>query len=237
MYDMGEDGQSILIVEDDVAIARLMQLHLEAAGLGVHCCAHGHDAMDSLQERRWDLVILDRMLPGTSGMQLLRMIRRQSSELPVPVLMVTALGQTAERVQGLNEGADDYLAKPFEPEELVARVRALLRRSSDSHDKKALKVSGIELDSEIPGVRVHDQPLMLRPMEYRLLYELMKKPGKTRSRDYLLDHVWGRDTFVEPRTVDVTIKRLRRALTTVGVGECVQTVRGMGYRFNSLEQA
>lgn len=236
MYDMGEDGHDILIVEDDVAIARLMQLNLKAAGFEARCCAHGHDAMDLLQEKRWDLVILDRMLPGTSGMQLLRMIRRQSSESPVSVLMVTALGQTAERVQGLNEGADDYLPKPFEPEELVARVRALLRRG-ESGDKKTMNIAGIELDAEIPGVRANDQSLMLRPMEFRLLQELMRKPGKTRSREYLLDHVWGRDVFVEPRTVDVTIKRLRRALTSVGIGECVQTVRGMGYRFNSLDPA
>jgi len=235
MYDMNNDGQSLLIVEDDVSIARLMQLHLQAAGFDVHNCTHGHDAMDRLQEKRWDLVILDRMLPGTSGMQLLRMIRRQSTDVPVPVLMVTALGQTAERVQGLDEGADDYLPKPFEPEELVARVRALLRRS-DRSDKQALNIAGIELDAEIPGVRVQEQTLMLRPMEYRLLYELMRKPGKTRSREYLLDHVWGRDVFVEPRTVDVTIKRLRRALTSLGVGECVQTVRGMGYRFNTPDQ-
>ncbi len=223
--------QKILIVEDDAPIARLMQMHIEAAGHKVHCCADGNKAIELLQEESWILVILDRMLPGADGMRVLRFIRRTNQEEMIPVLMVTALGQTAERVQGLNEGADDYLAKPFEPKELVARVQALLRRSSPVEGER-LSEGGIEMNPDAYEIIVHGCSVVLRPLEYRLLQLLMKKPGKTRNRDYLLDHVWGRDTYVEPRTVDVTVKRLRKALKKCGAGDSVETIRGMGYRFN-----
>jgi len=230
-----EDKRPILIVEDDAPIARLMQMHLEAAGLFAEICGHGDKAMELLQEGKYRAVVLDRMLPGSGGMRVLRFIRRNPEEM-LPVLMVTALGQTADRVQGLNEGADDYLAKPFEPEELVARVQALLRRSY-AKAEAALSHGDISLDSDTYRVSIGEQSVTLRPLEYRLLQRLMKKPGKTRSRDYLLDHVWGQETYVEPRTVDVTVKRLRKALTQCGAGDCVETIRGMGYRFNSDAQA
>ncbi len=181
------------------------------------------------------MAVLDRMLPGADGMRVLRYIRRTSQEEMIPVLMVTALGQTAERVQGLNEGADDYLAKPFEPEELVARVHALLRRSCHAEGER-LSEGGIEMNPDAYEIIVRGCSVVLRPLEYRLLQLLMKKPGKTRSRDYLLDHVWGRDAFVEPRTVDVTVRRLRKALQKCGAGDSVETIRGMGYRFNSSDE-
>jgi len=228
---MDSDGRRVLIVEDDAAIARLMQMHIEAAGHKTRCCADGNKAIELLQEEPWKLVVLDRMLPGADGMRVLRFIRRSSQEEVLPVLMVTALGQTAERVHGLNEGADDYLAKPFEPEELVARVQALLRRSSPPEGERLIE-GGIEMNPDAYEIMVHGCSVTLRPLEYRLLQLLMKKPGKTRSRDYLLDHVWGQDTFVEPRTVDVTVKRLRKALKKCGDGDSVETIRGMGYRFN-----
>jgi len=228
---MIEDERPILIIEDDAPIARLMQMHFEAAGFAAVCCDNGDKALLLLQEKSWRAVVLDRMLPGAGGMRILRFIRRNSEEM-LPVLMVTALGQTADRIQGLNEGADDYLAKPFEPEELVARVQALLRRSH-SKAEAALSHGTISLDADTYRVSVGDKHVTLRPLEYRLLLILMKKPGKTRSRDYLLDHVWGRDAFVEPRTVDVTVKRLRKALKGCGAGDCVETIRSMGYRFNS----
>jgi len=228
---MLDDTRSVLVVEDDAPIARLIQMHLEAAGLRVKCCANGDEAIALLQEGSYRAVVLDRMLPGSGGMRVLRFIRRNTEEM-LPVLMVTALGQTADRVQGLNEGADDYLAKPFEPEELVARLFALLRRSM-AKAEAALSHGAISLDSDTYMVNVGGHAVTLRPLEYRLLQVLMKKPGKTRSRDYLLDHVWGQDTYVEPRTVDVTVKRLRKALEKYGAGDCVQTIRGMGYRFHS----
>jgi len=229
---MSHHDRKILIVEDDPSIARLMQMHLEAAGHTVRCCGDGNKAIELLQEEPWKLVVLDRMLPGVDGMRILRFIRRSNQEEAIPVLMVTALGQIAERVHGLNEGADDYLAKPFEPEELVARIQALLRRNT-SPEGKHLSEGGIEMNPDAYEILVHENNVTLRPLEYRLLQLLMKKPGKTRSRDYLLDHVWGRDTFVEPRTVDVTVKRLRKALKKHGAENAVETIRGMGYRFNS----
>jgi len=227
---MDRNDRKILIVEDDAPIARLMQIHIEAAGYKVRCCANGNKAIELLQEEPWKLVVLDRMLPGADGMRVLRFIRRTSQEEIIPVLMVTALGRTVERVQGLNEGADDYLAKPFEPEELVARVQALLRRIAPPGSEH-LSEGGIEMNPDAYEIVVHGSSVTLRPLEYRLLHLLMKKPGKTRSRDYLLDHVWGRDAFVEPRTVDVTVKRLRKALKKCGAEAVVETIRGMGYRF------
>ena len=171
--NMGRNDRKILIVEDDAPIARLMQMHIEAAGYKVRCCADGNKAIDLLQGEPWKLVVLDRMLPGADGMRVLRFIRRTSQEEIIPVLMVTALGQTAERVQGLNEGADDYLAKPFEPEELVARVQALLRRSSPVEGER-LSEGGIEMNPDTYEVVVHGCSVTLRPLEYRLLQLLMK---------------------------------------------------------------
>ena len=225
-----KDGADVLIVEDEEPIARLMALHLQAAGYTIYSCADGDAALACIGDGKWRLVILDRMLPGTSGMKVLRKIRKSATHADVPVLMVTALGQAAERVHGLNEGADDYLAKPFEPAELVARAKALLRRSRFV-EKGVVGSNPIQLDPDMPVVFEGDQRVELRPMEYKLLKILMDKPGKTRSRDYLLDHVWGRDVFVEARTVDVTVKRLRKAMKQIGRKKCIETVRSMGYRF------
>ena len=220
----------ILIVEDEAPIARLMTLHLRAAGFSTHICSHGDRALEALRDGQWRLVILDRMLPGANGMKILRWIKSSSSKGQLPVLMVTALGMASERIQGLNDGADDYLPKPFEPEELVARARALLRRSKQS--ETGASVPGmIQLDPDVPVVFEGDKRVELRPLEYKLLKILMDKPGKTRSRDYLLDHVWGRDVFVEARTVDVTVKRLRKAMNKLDRKTCIETVRSMGYRF------
>jgi len=220
----------ILIVEDEMPIARLMDMHLRKAGFSTSICSDGDAALAALRDVDWRLVVLDRMLPGASGMKILRWIKASSSKGHTPVLMVTALGMAAERVHGLNEGADDYLPKPFEPDELVARARALLRRSRVI-ESGATGVNILQLDPDVPVVIEGDQRVEVRPLEYKLLKILMDKPGKTRSRDYLLDHVWGHDVYVEPRTVDVTIKRLRKALKPLGRKNCIETVRGMGYRF------
>jgi len=220
----------ILIIEDEDPISRLMELHLRSAGFSTYVCGDGDSALAALRDSEWRLVVLDRMLPGASGMKILRWIKASSSQGHTPVLMVTALGMPAERVHGLNEGADDYLPKPFEPDELVARAKALLRRSRViKSGAPALAI--IQLDPDVPVVFEGDARVEVRPLEYKLLKILMDKPGKTRSRDYLLDHVWGHDVYVEPRTVDVTIKRLRKALKTIGRKDCVETVRSMGYRF------
>ena len=226
-------GADILIVEDEAPISRLMSLHLRAAGFTTHCCEDGEQAMALIGSGQWRLVVLDRMLPGASGMKVLRSLRQNPATARLPVLMVTALSMASERVHGLNEGADDYLAKPFEPDELVARAKALLRRSAvvEQGEQGAALASGIQLDPEAPLIMEGEKQVELRPLEYKLLQILMAKPGKTRSREYLLDHVWGYDAEVEERTVDVTVKRLRKALKKLGRQDCIQTVRSMGYRY------
>jgi len=231
---MKEDGNEtqadILIIEDEEPIARLMALHLRAAGFTTHTCLDGDSGLQSLRDGKWKLVVLDRMLPGTGGMQVLRWLKKSEARMHTPVLMVTALGMSSERVQGLNEGADDYLPKPFEPDELVARTKALLRRTRVQETGSSEEIN-IRLDPNVPVIYDGKQSVEVRPLEYKLLQVLMEKPGKTRSREYLLDHVWGRDVFVEVRTVDVTVKRLRKALDHIGRKDCIETVRSMGYRF------
>jgi DNA-binding response OmpR family regulator len=226
----------VLIVEDEPAIARLIELHLKKANLTTMICSDGDAAIQTLQEQLYRLLILDRMLPGKRGMDILRWLRKQKSISTLPVLMVTALGSTEERVHGLKEGADDYLPKPFEPAELVARVQALLRRSNASTKVPGQTEGAIELDKDAMEVIVNGKVLDLRPLEFKLLQVLMEKQGKVRSREYLLDHVWGMNSFVEMRTVDVTVKRLRKALEVHGLSESIKTIRGAGYRYSALEK-
>jgi len=228
--DASDTKADVLIIEDEEPIARLMVLHLRNAGFSTHTCRDGDSALAALRDGQWRLVVLDRMLPGTGGMQVLRWLKKSEARMHVPVLMVTALGMASERVQGLNEGADDYLPKPFEPEELIARAKALLRRAKVQETGVAAEFS-FRLDPDVPVIYEGDQKVEVRPLEYKLLQVLMEKPGKTRSREYLLDHVWGRDVFVEARTVDVTVKRLRKSLKKIGRKDCIETVRSMGYRF------
>lgn len=227
---MTASKKHILIVEDDAPIARLIQIHLQGNDYQTTLCDDGLDAQALLKENSYDLLVLDRMIPGKRGLDLLRWLRGEEKTSVLPVLMVTALSMTNERVRGLNEGADDYLGKPFEPDELVARVEALLRRSvsvvTESFDNQAL-----QLNDETMEVKVEGELLTLRPLEFKLLQTMMQKPGRVFSREQLLDTVWGMDSFVEERTVDATVKRLRKELASVGQGESVQTVRGMGYRF------
>jgi len=228
------NGTRILVVEDDSAIARLIELHLRAAGHQPHLCADGDTALRLLHEERWHALILDRMLPGQSGIQVLRWLAQQEGNKP-PVLMVTAMAATADKVQGLNEGADDYLSKPFEPEELIARLGALLRRAGG--DRDSLKCGDIELWPEQARVRASGREIELRTLEFKLLFTLMRAPGKVFSRKQLLDRVWGETTYVEERTVDVTVKRLRQALSAGGCGDAVATVRGIGYRLDGKEES
>jgi len=228
----------ILIIEDDADIAALMVMQLtHRKGFCCEIVDHGDHAKERLLQSGCRLVILDRMLPGISGMQLLRWLRKERSIAHTPVLMVTAIGTAQERVHGLADGADDYLPKPFDPDELLARVEALLRRAEQSRDAsnnaattgEANHRGDPKLAEDGLSVLVGSVELTLRPMELAVLKVLMKKPGKVRSRDYLLDKVWGLNNFVEPRTVDVTVKRLREALGKQGLKKCIKTVRGMGY--------
>ncbi len=224
---------SILVVEDDVAISRLICLHLQHAGFKTASCENGREAADRLLQEDYQLLVLDRMIPGMRGLELTRWLRKQEKTRQLPILMITALGMPEERVRGLNEGVDDYLGKPFEPEEVVARVRALLRRHGEQL-AAGRETGPVQLDTDALNARVQGKTVELRPLEFKLLQVLMKKPGKVRSRDYLLDHVWGTNNFVEERTVDVTIKRLRKALDKQQAGQYIRTIRGAGYCF-SLE--
>jgi len=235
MTTIQKKHRDILIVEDEAPIARLMEIHLQRAGFSTEICSDGRKACGLLEENHYRLMLLDRMIPGLRGLELLRWLRKQSHLKNMPVILVTALAQTEEKIRGLNEGADDYLAKPFEPEELLARVQALLRRSS--HQLMAQQESVIEINHDAMEACVQGERLDLRPLEFKLLCRLMKKAGKVRSRQYLLDHVWGVNSFVEERTVDVTVKRLRKTLKKYGLEESIVTVRGSGYRFDERTKA
>ncbi len=222
----------ILIVEDDAAIARLIEIHLQRADYNTTVTGDGLDAQKLLGEYDYDLLILDRMIPGKRGLDVLRWLREQEKTVVLPVLMVTALSMTDERIRGLNEGADDYLGKPFEPDELVARVSALLRRSK-SIKTETFDDSALQMNEEAMELKIDGEVLNLRPLEFKLLQTMMAKPGRVFAREKLLDIVWGMDSFVEDRTVDATIKRLRKELSAFGHGDFIQTVRGVGYRYQN----
>lgn len=227
---MATTNKHILIVEDDFSIARLIEIHLQREDYETTICDNGLDAQDLLQNHTYNAVILDRMIPGKRGLDVLRWIRGHEKLTTLPVLMVTALTMTDEKIRGLNEGADDYIGKPFEPDELVARLAALLRRATSSKTE-TFDAQAIQMNEESMEVKVDGKLLSLRPLEFKLLQTLMDKAGRVLSREQLLDIVWGMDSFVEERTVDATVKRLRKELATCGQGESIQTIRGMGYRF------
>ncbi|MBF0282288.1 MAG: response regulator [Zetaproteobacteria bacterium] len=231
------DGVSIdvLLVEDDAMIARLIMKLLGHEGLSATLASHGDEAVKILKDHRFRLLILDRMLPGARGMDILRWVRSEGRHAHMAVLMVTALGDTEERVHGLREGADDYLAKPFDPEELVARIHALLRRKALAEDATSMALRDIQMNENALELVAKGKRITLRPLEFRLFQTLFEKPGKVRSREYLLDHVWGVNAYVEVRTVDVTVKRLRLALKEFGMERRIQTIRGAGYRYIEVE--
>jgi two-component system phosphate regulon response regulator PhoB len=224
----------VLIVEDEPAIAELLALHLRHGGFEVAQAADGDAAMEAVDRVLPDLVLLDWMLPGTSGLALLKRWRAQARTRELPVIMLTARGEEADRVAGLDGGADDYLPKPFSPSELMARIRAVLRRRAPEALDAAVEVGGLRLDPAtrrvsgiVDGQRVE---LKLGPTEFRLLHFLMAHPERVHSRAQLLDRVWGDHVFIEERTVDVHIKRLREALAPAGCTALIETVRGAGYR-------
>lgn len=222
----------ILIVEDEESLTLLLRYNLEAAGYEVDTVARGDEAELRLAEQVPDLVLLDWMLPGVSGVELCRRIRARHETERLPIIMLTARGEEADRVRGLATGADDYIVKPFSVPELVARVGALMRRARPLQVATRLAVGDLELDRETRRVRRAGAELHLGPTEYKLLEFLMRSPGRVFSREQLLDGVWGRDAYVDERTVDVHVGRLRKALTRPGGPDPVRTVRGAGYAFD-----
>src|SRR5262249_26184607 len=222
----------ILIVEDEAPLTELLRYTLEAEGYEVEIVARGDDADTRLRERVPDLAILDWMLPGTSGIELCRRLRARAQTRSLPIIMLTARGEESERVRGLATGADDYIVKPFSVPELVARIGALLRRTRPERVADKLVCGDIELDREKRRVQRGRRELRLGPTEFRLLEFLMEKPGRVFSREQLLNGVWGSDVYIDERTVDVHVGRLRNALNVEAETDPIRTVRGSGYAFD-----
>ncbi len=223
---------TILIVEDEADLSELMRYNLEAEGFRVVAAESGDEAVERIRDGVPDLILLDWMLPGLSGIELTRRWRSRDETARVPIIMVTARGEEEERVRGLATGADDYIVKPFSMPELVARIQALLRRSSPQLVSNVLKAGDLELDRQSHRVRRAGRDLHLGPTEYRLLEYLMRHPGRVYSREQLLDGVWGNDVYVDERTVDVPVGRLRKAINRGREQDPIRTVRGAGYAFD-----
>jgi two-component system phosphate regulon response regulator PhoB len=220
---------SILIVEDEEALTLLLRYNLETQGYEVETIARGDEADTRLKEGNPDLVILDWMLPGLSGIELCRRLRARPETRQLPIIMLTARGEESERVRGLSTGADDYIVKPFSVPELLARVNALLRRASPERVADVLSFGDIAIDREKKRVSRSGNGIDLGPTEYRLLEFLMERPGRVFSREQLLDGVWGSDIYIDERTVDVHVGRLRKALNRGHSSDPIRTVRGAGY--------
>ena len=219
----------ITVVEDEEALSVLLRYNLEAEGYDVDTVFRGDEAELKLQERLPDLLILDWMLPGLSGIELCRRLRVRPESERLPIIMLTARGEESERVRGLATGADDYVVKPFSTPELMARVRALLRRAKPEAISTLLKSGDIELDRETHRVYRKGREIKLGPTEFRLLEFFMSSPTRVFSRSQLLDGVWGHDIYVDERTVDVHVGRLRKALNLANMKDVIRTVRGTGY--------
>ena len=219
----------VLIVEDEEAISALLSYNLEKEGFAVAIASDGDDAMLTVRESRPDLILLDWMLPNVSGIELCRQLRGQMETREIPVIMLTARGEEEDRVRGLMTGADDYVTKPFSMTELVARMRAVLRRASPAVAGDVASFADIVLDRQLCRVRRGERDVHLGPTEFRLLDVLIQRPGRVFSREQLLDRVWGQDVYVESRTVDVHVGRLRKALNRRGDKDPIRTVRSSGY--------
>nr|WP_279119697.1 phosphate regulon transcriptional regulator PhoB [Snodgrassella alvi] len=222
----------VLVVEDEAAISTLIQFTLEQAGFVVQCVSSVEAAQPLLQSRLADMLLVDWMLPGLSGLDFIRQLRNDIRSRDLPIILLTARGEETDKEQGLNLGADDYITKPFSPRELIARINALLRRRAPQKTSVPLRIYGLELDPQEQRVKVNGQTIPFGPSEFKLLHFFMTHPDRIYTRSQLLDLVWGDHVFVEERTVDVHIRRLRRGLETVGHDHLIQTVRGSGYRFS-----
>lgn len=222
----------VMIVEDEEPLTMLLRYNLEAEGYHVDAVGRGDDAEMRLAEATPDLILLDWMLPGVSGIELCRRLRARRETERLPIIMLTARGEEGERIRGLATGADDYVVKPFSVPELLARVRALLRRTKPEHVSDTLRAGDIELDRVNRRVRRQTREVHLGPTEFKLLEFLMQSAGRVFSREQLLDGVWGRDVYIDERTVDVHVGRLRKALNRGRKVDPIRTVRGAGYSFD-----
>jgi two-component system, OmpR family, phosphate regulon response regulator PhoB len=219
----------VLVVEDEAPLVTLLRYNLEREGFAVCEATDGEEALLAIAERKPDAVLLDWMLPVVSGIEVCRQIRRAAATRVLPIIMLTARTDEADRVRGLNSGADDYIVKPFSPSELVARLRAVIRRAQPSMAENVLRYADLAMDLVAHRVSRADTPIHLGPTEFRLLRHFLQHPGRVFSREQLLDRVWGDDAELEMRTVDVHIRRLRKALNIGGGGDLLRTVRSVGY--------
>jgi two-component system phosphate regulon response regulator PhoB len=223
---------TILIVEDEPAIAELITLTLRRSG---HQTVHAESverAVTLVDQAMPDLALIDWMLPGASGVELVKKLRGDKRTKTIPIIMLTAKSEEADKLMGLETGADDYITKPFSPKELVARIKAVLRRRAPQLTEDVVETNGLRLDPATHRITVNDKPVQMGPSEFKLLHFFMTHTERVHTRSQLLDHVWGDHVFVEERTVDVHIRRLRQALEVSGHDAYIQTVRGAGYRFS-----
>ena len=222
----------ILIVEDEPAIREMVAYALRTQSYQPIPAQDGKEALQAINQKIPDLILLDWMLPGMTGIELVRRLRREASTREIPIIMLTAKGEESDRITGFEHGVDDYVVKPFSARELLARIKAVLRRSRETEDDGSIQAGPLRLDAGQQKLLVHQQPVHIGPTEYRLLHFLMSHGNRVYTRNQLLDHVWGGASDIEDRTVDVHIRRLRRALEPFQLESMIETVRGSGYRFS-----
>lgn len=223
---------NILVVEDEEAIREMLIMALGQNDLNVTAVASAELALQTLADKAMDLLVLDWMLPGISGVELARRLKNDPHYKQLPIILLTARGEEADKIRGLEIGADDYMTKPFSPKELVARIKAVMRRSGKLNESGQISVDSIVLDPEQHRLSIDGKTLEISPTEFKLMQFFMSNPDKVYSRTHLLDQVWGRSVYIEERTVDVHIRRLRKILAEYGREDLIQTVRGFGYRFS-----
>ena len=224
----------VLIVEDEAPLVTMLRYNLEREGFAVDEATDGEEALLRIAEHQPDAVLLDWMLPLVSGLEVCRQIRRASTTRSLPVIVLTARGEESDRIRGLDSGADDYVVKPFSPSELVARLRAVIRRAGPNAADNLLRYADVTMDITAHRVSRAGNPIHLGPTEFRLLRHLLQHPARVFSREQLLDHIWGQDAEIEMRTVDVHIRRLRVALNESGGADLLRTVRSVGYALDSV---
>ena len=225
-------ADTILIVEDEEHIRDMIKISLELAEFTVHEASHVHEAKQQLAIKIPDLILLDWMLPGVSGVAFIKQLKENTFTTNIPIILLTAKAEEENKIKGLESGADDYITKPFSPRELIVRIKTVLRRGLLTTLEGVLTVAGIHLDTKTQQVMINQERVTLSPLEYRLLLFFLKHPQRVYTRDQLLTFIWGGDSEVTERTVDVCIKRLRTVLDKYQLGKLIQTVRGTGYRFS-----
>lgn len=226
---------NVVVVDDESAIREMIRYSLGRLNMNVVGAADAREALDCLSRQRPDIILMDWMIPGTSGLELTRRLRRDPVTVDIPIIMLTAKITENDKVAGLEAGADDYVIKPFSPRELVARINAVMRRTSATDEEGCISAGNLKIDTLSRKVTCEGKEIQLGPTEYRLLDFFMSNQGRSYSRSQILDHVWGTGVYLEERTVDVHIRRLRKALQPSGHHSCIQTVRGHGYRFLPAE--